>query len=129
VPRLCGSVEYALDALSDDVRKIEILDDGLWNGEHHRRPVGTKVVQVLNLTVDRWLIREDYFRFPPGVSNLYCVDESLETVWSAALPSSDDSYCNDAQVVDGKLLAWTWNCYCCELEASSGQIVAKQFTK
>lgn len=109
--------------------EIEIRDDGLWNGERRRPPIGTKVVQVLKFAADRWLVREDYFRFPSGLSNLYCVDDNLGTVWSAALPSSDDSYCNDAEVVEGKLFAWTWNCYCCEIEAKSGRIVTKQFTK
>ena len=108
--------------------EIEIRDDGLWSGDRHRRPIGTKVVQVLRVGPQRWLVREDFFRFPPGVSNLYCVDESLETVWSAVLPSPDDSYCN-AEVVDGKLFASTWNCYRCELETKSGRIIAKQFTE
>ncbi|HEV8482164.1 MAG TPA: hypothetical protein VGV87_01290 [Blastocatellia bacterium] len=108
---------------------IQIRDDGLWHGERQRRPIGTKVVQVLKLVSERWLIREDYFHFPASLSNLYCIDGSLATVWSAELPSSDDSYCNDAKVVDGKLFAWTWNCYRCELDMSSGRIVAKQFTK
>jgi hypothetical protein len=111
------------------VAEIEIRDGGLWNGERQRRPVGTQVVQVLHLGADRWLIREDYFRFPAGQSNLYCVDGGLATIWSAELPSSDDPYCNEAKVIDGKLFAWTWNCYCCELEIRSGRIISKCFTK
>jgi len=108
---------------------MEIRDESLWSGEHRHRPVGTKVVQVLELAPDRWLVREDYFRFPRGRSNLYCVGRSLAIVWAADLPSSDDSYCNDAEIRDGKLFAWTWNCFRCELDAATGHIVSKQFTK
>lgn len=108
---------------------LTIQNGGLWNGERQRAATGTEVVQVLKLARDRWLVREDYYKFPHGRSNVYCVTDSLDVVWSVELPASDDVFCNDAELIDGKLFVWTWSCYRCEVDPQSGRLLAKQFTK
>ena len=108
---------------------VTIQNGNLWNGEREVAPVGTKVVQVLELTAHRWLVREEYYGFPSGSSNVYCVNDSLESIWSVELPSLDDAFCNDAALIDGKLFVSTWNCYRCEVDQESGRILRKEFTK
>jgi len=60
---------------------------------HRRPPVATRIVQVLHLA-EHLIVREDYFHFPEGKSNLYCVDADLNLVWSAQLPGPSDIYAN-----------------------------------
>src|SRR5262245_26815154 len=108
---------------------MEIVQGRLWNGERERVSIGTSIVQLLQVSTETWLVREDYYQFPRGVSTVYCIDRDLRTVWSAPLPKSDDVFCNDAEIIDGQLFVWTWNGYRCRLDLHSGKILEWTFTK
>lgn len=88
----------------------------------------TRVVQLM--PVARWLIvLEDYYRFPLGQSNMYCIDHDLHMVWVAELPSADDTYVNQIFERGDVLQCGSWNGYMCELDPASGRIQRKVFTK
>src|SRR4051812_2249568 len=56
-------------------------------------PLGTKIVQVEPLT-SGIVVREDYYRFPRGDSNLYLLDYAFHLIWRAELPTPTDSFAN-----------------------------------
>jgi outer membrane protein assembly factor BamB len=93
------------------------------------RPAGgTSIVQLLPLG-SGVVVREDYYRHPAGVSNVYYLDAQLDEVWRAELPWPTDAYANPVTIVDGRLQVASWECWTCALDPSSGRIVRKDFTK
>ena len=92
------------------------------------QPIGTAVVQLLALGMDV-VLREDYYRFPPGRSNVYCLDPSFSLKWSAELPSITDVYANTVQLLDGLLVCASWEGETCWLDPRSGVIVRRALTK
>ena len=93
-----------------------------------RPAVGTKVVQLLPLGAGV-VVREDYYRYPPGVSNVYCLDADLCELWRAELPWPTDAYANPVVTRDGVLRVASWEGWTCDLDPQSGRILGKAFTK
>jgi hypothetical protein len=91
-------------------------------------PAGTRVVQLLpkggNL-----IVREDYYHFPEGASNLYCLDHDLQLLWTAELPSATDVYANEVIDRGDALECASWDGFTCLLSPETGQILRKVFTK
>jgi hypothetical protein len=54
---------------------------------HRHCPIGTRIVQLLPFA-ERLIVLEDYYRFPHGTSNLYCLDTTLNPVWSQSYPAT-----------------------------------------
>jgi hypothetical protein len=86
------------------------------------------VTQVLSKG-NRLIIREDSYRFPQGHSNVYCLNQELELLWTAELPSPTDVYAN--AVIDRgiSLECASWEGWDCVLDPETGKIIRKAFTK
>jgi len=94
-----------------------------------RRSVrATEVVQLLPIG-ENVVVREDYYNFPRGTSNVYCVDAELRTVWEAELPHPTDAYANPVVQIQGALQCASWDCFTCDLDPQTGKILKQSFTK
>jgi hypothetical protein len=91
-------------------------------------PEATQVVQVLSKG-NCLIIREDYYHFPEGRSNLICLDHDLRRLWTAELPSARDVYANPVIDRGDVLECGTWEGFTCVIDPKTGQIVRKAFTK
>jgi hypothetical protein len=77
------------------------------------------------------LVPYDAFGRPKHFRNLLRCSSSGEHLWVAELPTipgENDAYVN-AEVENGRLLAWSWSCYRIELNLHSGAIENSIFTK
>ena len=93
-----------------------------------REPLGTKIVQVL-VKGDGIILREDYYQFPAGRSNVYCLDQDLALKWAAELPMPTDVYANPVIDRGETLECGSWQGFTCQLDPGSGKIVGSLFTK
>lgn len=91
-------------------------------------PIGTSVVQVLPYARNI-IVMENYREFPSGQSNVYCLTENFELVWSAELPSAYDVYANSIEATPTGLQCASWDCCDCTLYPQTGRILKKVFTK
>jgi hypothetical protein len=92
------------------------------------RPVGTRIVQLLPLG-DRIVVREDYYQFPRGTSNVYCLDAELQRVWAAELPAETDVYANPVVQREAQLSCASWDGSTCTIDPATGRITHEEFTK
>ena len=95
---------------------------------HRHHPIGTRIVQVLPLG-SNVVVREDYFGFPRGRSNLYCLDSDLRSVWSAETPAPTDRYANQVAEVGGRLVCCSWEGALCTIDPVTGRILHHEFAK
>jgi hypothetical protein len=102
--------------------------DGTGTVVRRRGPVATHFVQVLPVG-EHFIVLEDYYRFPAGVSNLYCLDAELHLVWSAQLPGPSDTYASPVTQTAAGLVGATWECYRCTIDPETGRILQREFTK
>jgi hypothetical protein len=68
---------------------------------------------------------------PKHFQNLSRCSASGESLWVARLPTipgDNDAYV-DAEIRDGRVLAWSWSCFRVELNIESGRIENSIFTK
>ena len=103
-----------------------IVNTGAVAHQHHA--VGTRIVQLLPLGANV-VVLEDYYRFPPGHSNLYCLDRYLRPVWSAEMPSATDAYVGPLAERDGRLNCASWEGWFYTIDAATGQTLQRTFTK
>ena len=121
-------------AMQATTTKFEIKDnmlcalDATGSIAHRRRPVGTRIVQLLPLG-ERLIVREDYYQFPPGISNLYCLDKNLGPMWSAELPARSDIYAGTVIPTDAGLVCASWEGFSCTIDPGTGHITHRQLTK
>lgn len=114
--------------------RFEIRDDVLCALDaaesviHRHRPVGTHIVQLLPLG-ERLIVLEDYYRFPQGTSNLYCLDATLSPVWSAELPGHADTYTNPVIPTEAGLKCTSWEGFSCTVDPDTGRITHRVLTK
>ena len=92
------------------------------------KPLGTKIIQVESLT-SGIVVREDYYRFPRGDSNLYLLDYAFRLLWRAELPTPTDSYANPVHDYGDHLLCASWECWSCHICPTTGRILTKEWTK
>jgi outer membrane protein assembly factor BamB len=93
-----------------------------------QRPIGTSIVQALSVG-SNIVLREDYYQFPRGQSNVYCLTKDFELVWSAELPGQDDVYANPIVPTSGGLFCAAWGGMDCTLDRETGRILQKVFTR
>ena len=92
-------------------------------------PIGTSIVQALPIG-SRVVVREDYYEFPRGQSNVYCLTEDFDLAWTAELPWQNDIYANPViPTQDGFLSCASWDGMSCTLHPETGRIIKKVFTK
>ena len=125
---------YTHTAMQATTPKFAIIDDvlcvldatGTVSDRH--RPVGTRIVQLLPLG-ECLIIREDYYQFPRGISNLYCLDTALRPMWSAELPAQSDTYAGPVIQTEAGLICASWEGLSCTIDPGTGRITHRQFTK
>ena len=113
--RLQAGVLVQLDRESETVARIF-------------RPLGTRIVQAAPRT-SGIILREDYFGFPQGASNLYLIDYALNVLWRAELPTPTDAYANPVLDHGNRLECGSWECWWCIICPETGRILSKQWTK
>lgn len=92
------------------------------------KPFGNKIVQV-EPRASGIIVREDYYQFPRGASNVYLLDYTFRLLWRAELPSLTDSYANPVEDHGDYLQCASWECFTCRICPETGGIISKQFTK
>ena len=117
--------EHKFEILDGSLCKIEAVTGGV---VARHLPVGTSIVQVLANGCNI-VVREDYYQFPRGQSNVYCMTEDFELVWSAELPYANDVYANPVTITPEGLHCASWDCMSCTLSPETGRILKKVFTK
>jgi hypothetical protein len=117
--------DYRFEVRDGAVCKVDVSTGAV---TARRGPEATQVVQILP-TEARLIVREDYYRFPEGQSNLYCLDHDLRRLWTAELPSAGDAYANPVLDRGVVLECGSWGGFTCEIDPGTGQIVRKAFTK
>ena len=88
-------------------------------------PRHTTILKVIALRGEN-VILEDHARYPLGESNLYCVTDTGENVWSAERPAPDAHYIRVRLEDDGtKLSAYTTGRHACELDVRTGKLLSQ----
>ena len=80
---------------------------------------------------DRCIVLLDYEASRKArFENLFCVDTSGKTIWTAELPHADyhDSFVEAEMAQDG-LHAWSWSCYFTVFDPADGRIINRKFVK
>jgi hypothetical protein len=97
----------------------------------HENAVKAKRLEIPGSSDFIQLLPYDSFSRPKHFRNLSRCSASGESLWVAELPESpgsNDAYVN-AEIKDGRLLAWSWSCFQVELNLQSGAIENSIFTK
>jgi hypothetical protein len=92
------------------------------------KPLGTKIVQVEPLA-SAIVVREDYYKFPRGQSNLYLIDYVFQILWRAELPMPDDVFANPVLAYGDYFECASWNGITCRICRTTGRILSTVFTK
>ena len=116
---------YRFELKDGAVDKIDVLTCAVVS---RHSPVGTKVVQVL-AKGNCLIIREDYYQFPQGSSNIYCLNQDLELLWEADLPSPTDVYANALIDRGNTLECGSWEGSDCVLDPETGKMIRNVFGK
>lgn len=61
-------------------------------------------------------------------ANLWRVDAQGNVLWRAEAPYSPNYFVN-AHLEGSGIRAWTWACYLCRIDASTGNVLEAVFTK
>lgn len=90
----------------------------------------TSIRQIIDCG-DGFIVLEEYYKYPEGVSNIYKVDYNFNAVWEAELPNPTDSYCNFMHQDKGKseFTCSTWNGENCTIDVNTGKILKKGLSK
>jgi len=108
-------------------QSIEQITDGRVVARHSA--VGTSIVQVVQIGA-YLIVREDYYHFPRGRSNVYCIDAHMRQLWEAELPSTSDVYANPIVVCgEDEFSVASWEGCTCWIDATTGKIRRSEFTK
>jgi hypothetical protein len=95
---------------------------------HRHDAIGTRIVQALPLG-SRVIVLEDYYRFPRDLSNLYCLDSSLRSVWSVKRVTTTDAYVGPLEERDGNLRCGSWEGWSCTIDPATGNVLEQVFAK
>jgi hypothetical protein len=95
---------------------------------HRHNAIGTRIVQLLPVA-DNVMVLEDYYGFPQHLSNLYCLNSTFRSVWSAELPGATDGYVGPMEERNGNIRCNSWNGWPCTIDTSTGRILQRMFTK
>ena len=90
--------------------------------------IHTEIEEIVE-TDSLQIIRENYFKFPEGESNIYAKNVEDKIVWFAELPIDGDVYSNPMEFNDGKLKASSWKGFTVLIDIKNGKIIKSNFTK
>jgi hypothetical protein len=98
-------------------------------GELHERATGVRASKTLPCG-DDYIILLDYYQSSQAKlwANLRRVRATGEVVWMASAPSSSDIF-TDVDWRDGRLVAWTWECFMVAVDHDTGRPGEVVFTK
>ena len=94
----------------------------------NNKGIYTEIEEIVK-TDSLQIIRENYFQFPKGESNIYAKDVENKIVWFAELPMEADVYSNPIELIDGKLKAGSWKGFTVLIDIKNGKIIESNFTK
>ena len=94
----------------------------------NNKGIHTEIEEIIK-TDSLQIIRENYFQFPEGKSNIYAKNIEGKIVWFADLPIEGDSYSNPIEFNDGKLRASSWKGFTVLINIKNGKIINSNFTK
>ncbi|HZO53492.1 MAG TPA: hypothetical protein VFB63_12320 [Bryobacteraceae bacterium] len=97
--------------------------------ERLRRSINIPVQKAIDVE-DGFIVVLDYYEAGKlGVwENLLRIRADGSVVWKLCTPSSSDMF-TDVAWLDGKLVAWTWECFMVTIDVASGRILQSVFTK
>jgi hypothetical protein len=95
----------------------------------HERATGVHVSKTLPCGDDH-IVLLDYDQASRSKlwANLRRVKSTGDVVWAASTPSSSDIF-TDVDWRDGRLVAWTWECFKITLNQETGRPIEVLFTK
>ena len=95
----------------------------------HQRATGVHVAKVLPCEGDYIVLLDYHPASQVGLSaNLRRARSNCYVVWAASTPSSSDLL-TDVEWRDGRLIAWTWECFMITVDLGTGQFVEKVFAR
>jgi len=94
----------------------------------NKKGIHTEIEEIVEID-SLQIIRENYFQFPEGKSNIYAKDIEDKIVWFAELPIEGDSYSNPIVLKDGKLRVSSWKGFTVLINIKNGKIISSNFTK
>jgi hypothetical protein len=93
------------------------------------QPRHTTIVELFE-TPFGTLVREDYYCYPMGESNVYLLDSKGTPLWFAERPLPDDAYANRiVNLTDKTFECGSWEGFTCKIGLSDGKIIDSMFTK
>lgn len=94
----------------------------------NKNGIHTKIVEIVEIDSLK-IIRENYFQFPEGKSNIYAKGIEDKIIWFAELPIEGDVYSNPMEFKDGKLKVSSWKGFTAIINIKDGKIIKSNFTK
>ena len=95
----------------------------------HARATGVRVSKALPCGDDHIVLLDYHEASQSKVwANLRRVRSTGDIVWAASTPSSSDIF-TDVDWRDGRLVAWTWECFIITVDQETGRPVEVTFTK
>jgi hypothetical protein len=106
----------------DNERMVDIADV-------HRLATGAPVAKTLPCDGD-YIVLLDYYDASQARlwANLRRLRPDGQVVWAAQPPSSGDVF-TGVDWREGRLVAWTWECFMITVDPASGRLIEKVFTK
>jgi hypothetical protein len=97
--------------------------------ELHQLATGVRVSKVLPCE-DDYIVLLDYYGASQARlwANLRRLRSDGGVVWAASTPSPSDMF-TDVEWYDGRLTAWTWECFMITVDPKTGRLLEKVFTK
>jgi hypothetical protein len=94
----------------------------------NKKGIHTEIEQIIE-TNNLKIIRENYFQFPEGKSNIYAKNIENKIIWFAELPIEGDSFSNQMEFKNGKLKVGSWKGFTVLINIKNGKIISSNFTK
>jgi hypothetical protein len=95
----------------------------------HGRATGVRVSKALPCGDDHIVLLDYYQASQSRVwANLRRLKSNGDVVWAASTPSSSDIF-TEVDWRDGRLVAWTWECFMITVDQETGRPIEVVFTK
>lgn len=97
--------------------------------ELHQRAMGVRVSKILPCEED-YIVLFDYYEASRASlwENLLRSGPDGHVVWAASTPTYRDMF-TGVEWREGRLIAWTWECFMITVDPKTGMFIEKVFTK